>query len=103
MREVYRILFNDIDLFTYPDLYDPFNAPDAEIRMASKPNQTIIISATANGLTKTVACNNIAFGTLDDCYCEEAKALMNAENEIVELLTSLPEWAAFPEYEFFYD
>ncbi len=103
MREVYRILFNDIDLFTYPDLYDPFNAPDAEIRMASEPNQTIIISATANGLTKTVACNNIAFGTLDDCYCEEAKALMNAENEIVELLTSLPEWAAFPEYEFFYD
>ena len=101
MTEVYRILFSDIDIFEYPDSYDPFNAPDAEIRVASEPNQTIIISATANGRTKTVTCNGVAFGSTG--YCEEARAFMNAENKIVDLITSLPEWAAFPEYEFFYE
>lgn len=101
MTEVYRILFSDIDIFEYPDSYDPFNAPDAEIRVASEPNQTIIISVTANGRTKTVTCNEVAFGSTG--YCEEAQAFMDAENKIVELITSLPEWAAFPEYEFFYE
>ena len=101
MREVYRILFSDIDIFEYPDSYDPFNAPDEEIRVASEPNQTIIISVTANGRTKTVTCNGVAFGSTG--YCEEARAFMVAENKIVELITSLPEWAAFPEYEFFYE
>ena len=100
MAEVYRILFSEIDIFQYPDAYDPFNAPDAEVRVASEPNQTIIISVTANGRTKTVTCSEVAFGSSG--YCEEARAFMSAENEIVELITSLPEWAAFPEYEFFY-
>ncbi len=103
MKEVYRILLSDIDLFRYPDSYDPFNAPDAEIRVASTPSQTIIISVAANGRTKTVRCDGIAFGSPDNCYSEEAKAFMNAENEIVEMITSLPEWAAFPEYEFIYE
>ena len=101
MTEVYRILFSEIDIFEYPDSYDPFNAPDAEIRVASEPNQTIIISVTANGRTKTVTCNEVALGSTG--YCEEARAFMDAENKIVELITSLPEWAAFPEYEFFYE
>ena len=101
MTEVYRILLSDIDLFKYPDSYDPFNAPDAEIRVSSEPNQTIILSVTANGRTKTVTCKGIAFGSTG--YCEEVRSFMTAENKIVELITSLPEWAAFPEYEFFYE
>ena len=101
MTEVYRILFSDIDIFEYPDSYDPFNAPDAEIKVASSPSQTIIISVTANGRTKTVTCSEVAYGSSG--YCEEARSFMTAENKIVELITSLPEWAAFPEYEFFYE
>ena len=99
--EVYRVLFSDIDLFQYPDKYDPFNAPDAKFKTMSEPNQTIMISVTANGRTKTVTCSEVAYGASG--YCEEARAFMRAENKIVELLTSLPEWAAFPEYEFFYE
>ena len=101
MIEVSRILLSDIDLFKYPDSYDPFNAPDAKFKMMSEPNQTIIISVTANGRTKTVTCSAVAYGSSG--YCKEARAFMKAENKIVELLTSLPEWAAFPEYEFFYE
>ena len=101
MAEAYRILLSDINIFQYPDRYDPFNAPGAEIRVASEPNQTIIISVTADGRTKTVTCSEVAFGASE--YCEEARTFMRAENEIVALITSLPEWAAFPEYEFFYE
>ncbi len=101
MIEVSRILLSDIDLFKYPDSYDPFNAPDAKFKMMSEPSQTIIISVTANGRTKTVTCSNVAYGSSG--YCKEARAFMSAENKIVELITSLPEWAAFPEYEFFYE
>ena len=103
MKDVYRILFTDNDIFNYPDIYDPFNAPDAEFIMGSEPNQTIIISVTANGQKKTVTCKGIAFGSLDDCYCEEARAFMTAEKEIVDLIRSLPEWEAFPDYEFYYE
>ena len=67
----------------------------------SEPSQTIIISVTANGRTKTVTCREVAYGSSG--YCEEARAFINAENKIVELITSLPEWAEFPEYEFFYE
>ena len=100
--EVYHLL-TDINIFSYPDLYDPFNAPDAENKLMSSPNQSIILSVTADGRTKTVSCESIPFGSLDDCYCNEAREFLYSINKIVELLTSLPEWAAFPEYEFFYD
>lgn len=102
LAEVYRLL-TDIDIFGYPDSYDPFNAPDAEVRMESEPNQTVVISFTANGREKTVACEGIAFGSPEQCYCEEARAFMEAQIRIVKLITSLPEWEAFPDYEFYYE
>ena len=103
LQAVYRSLFLDIDITKYPEFYDPFNAPDAEVKMVSEPNQTIIITATANGRTKTVTCNAIAFGSLQDCFSDEARAFLTAKQEIVNLITSFPEWKAFPEYEFFYE
>ena len=101
--QIYRLLFVDINITEYPDTYDPFNAPDAENKFMSAPDQTIIITATANGKTKTVSCESIALGTLDDCYCEEARAFWTVKDEIVDMITSSPEWEALPEYEFFYD
>lgn len=103
LQTVYRCLFSDIDITKYPESYDPFNAPGADIQMRSEPNQTIIISVTANGSAKTVKCVSIAYGSLNDCCSEEAKAFLLAEREIVNLITSFPEWKAFPEYEHFYE
>ena len=103
LQTVYRCLFSEIDITKYPESYDPFNAPDAETRLMSEPNQTIIISVTANGSTKIVKCEKIAHAGLDYCYCDEAKAFLTAERKIVDLITSFPEWEAFPDYEFFYD
>ncbi|MCR4906431.1 MAG: hypothetical protein K6A33_10155 [Clostridiales bacterium] len=96
MNTVYRRLFSDIDLAAYPDTYDPFDG------MGSKPNQTVIVSATAGGQTKTVTCKGIALGGPEYCYSEEAKAFWTSVTAIVELLTSLPEWEAFPPYEKLY-
>lgn len=103
LQAVYRFLFFDIDITKYPDFYDPFNAPDAEVKIASQPNQTIVITATSNGRTKTVTCTHIAFASLEDCFSDEARAFMRSEQEIVNLITSFSEWKAFPDYEFFYD
>ena len=103
LQTVYDLLFKEIDITGYPDEYDPFNDPDAEIKMISTPSQTVIISVTADGRTKTVACRSISFGGIDACYCAEARDFMTAVNKLKQMLTSLPEWQALPEYEFFYD
>ena len=103
LKTVYRYLFYDIDLTAYPDVFDPFNAPGAETIYTSEPNQTVIISATANGVTKTVTCEKIAYGTPNSCFSEEARQFMLAKDKIVSLITSFPEWEAFPDYEHYYD
>ena len=103
LQTVYRCLFSDINIGRYPDSYDPFNAPDAPISIMTEPNQTIILSVTKNGSTKTVKCDKIAYARLDECYCDDAKAFLTAVREIIDLITSFPEWEAFPDYEFFYD
>lgn len=103
LKTVYRYLFVDINLTAYPDVYDPFNAPGAEIIYTSEPNQTVILSATANGVTKTVTCEKIAFGSPDSYFSEEVRQFMQAKEKIVSLITSFPEWEAFPDYEHYYD
>lgn len=103
MKAVYRWLCLEIDLTAYPYNYDPFNAPDATNKIASSPNQTIVISVSANGKTKTVRCDGIAIAGLLACYDDASRAFLTAEISVVELLTSHPAWRAFPDYEFYYD
>ncbi len=103
LKLVYKYLCLDLHLADYPAEYDPFNAPHAIKKVWSNPSQTIVLSVTANGQTHTVTCNDVALGTINDGYCRDAKMLLQAKNNVVTLLTSLPEWQAFPDYEFFYD
>ena len=69
----------------------------------SEPSQTITVSVTVNGETESVSCKNIAFGSVRDCFSKEAEALWQAVTQTIDLITSLPEWEAFPEYERFYE
>lgn len=101
LSRIYNILFSRIDINSYPNKYDPYNAPDAEIRLVSMPSQTVIISVTANGRTKTVTCDEISFGV--EGYDEHATEFIKAKSDIVNILTSTDEWQALPEYEVFYD
>ena len=40
---------------------------------------------------------------VEECYCREAKEFWTVKIEIVDLITSLPEWKALPDYEFGFD
>ena len=99
----YNALFVGINITDYPDKYDPFNAPGATSRFMSIPNQTIIITATADGVTKTVKCEGIAFGTYEDCYCDEAIRFLSACCDLEDVIMSTDEWLALPDYEFYYE
>lgn len=99
LNEIYRILFYDTDITGYPDEYDPFLDPVTGTSLMSRPTGTVIISATANGVTKTVTCKNIALGEPDRCPSEEGKAFLTAKSRIAAVIKSLPEWEAFPDYE----
>lgn len=101
LYKIYDILYNRINIDSYPDDYDPYNAPDAEVRLVSTPSRTVIISVAANGTEKTVTCKEISFGTVG---CDErATKFLKAVKEITDILTSTDEWQALPEYEVFYD
>ena len=103
LKKVCGWLCTDIDLWQYPDEYDPFNAPDADFRKMSTPSQDIVLSVTANGQTKTVTCNDVMIGTEEDGYCREAKAFLRARTQIIRLLKAQPEWQELPEYDHMFE
>lgn len=100
---IYKLLTEDIDLSLYPAYYDPFNAPNSDTFQASDPSQTIRLSFTANGQTRSVDCVDIAFGRMEECFEKKGEDLLKVARSISELLIDTEEWKAFPEYEFFYD
>ncbi len=102
LKQVYAALCQEIHLQDYPKSYDPFNDPNSNKKTMSSPNQTIIISVTANGETYTVSCFGIPYGSSDDFYCKEAEAFWKAYKKVVGLIVSFPEWEAFPDYEHYY-
>ena len=101
MKTICRIL-TGLDLSSYPASFDPFNAPGASIQHHSEPNQTIIVTVTANGVTNTVRCEGIGFFSLAWCYDGKAGAFYKAVKDVIDILTSTPEWQAFPDYEKYY-
>lgn len=103
LKLIYKYLFIDIDITNYPDKYDPFYNPVNGFEFRSEPSQTIIITATANGITKTITCENIALSGPFDCPTEMGKAFITSADNVSALLMALPEWSAFPDYEFLYD
>ena len=102
-KEVFRILFSDIHIGDYPDEYDPFNDPNAKTKMMSSPSQTIRITVTANGKTKTVACNEVLLSGKGSGWCDEANALLDAFDALETLLTGMPEWQSFPDTTLLFD
>ncbi len=97
-------LTQEIDIYEYPDEYDPFNdgAKEGEW-VGSTPARTIVIRLTANGRTKTVECKGISLGGPEDCRAERGRRFMEAVCGLTDLITSTDEWKALPDYEFLYD
>jgi hypothetical protein len=99
LERAFRLL-SDV-IYKMPDKYDPYNDPSAEHKISSEPSQTIIVTVTANGITKTVECKDVCLtGT---GYDETAKTFLSAVNIIKNILTNTNEWKALPDYEFYYE
>lgn len=98
--EIYTMLLK-MDINSYPDSYDPINAPDAETIIKSEPSKTIILEVYGESIGKSIRCSDIAFGA--DGYDAKARAFLDACNRIEEIITDTKEWKALPEYEVFYE
>ena len=98
LERVYRALAIIDDL---PDEYDPYNAPDSENKISSKPSQTIMVTVTKNGKTKTVTCENVCLS--GEGYDDNAKTFLLAVDVIKSILMNTKAWQKLPDYEFYYD
>jgi hypothetical protein len=98
LERVYRALAIIDDL---PDEYDPYNDPSAENKISSKPSQTIMVTVTKNGKTKTVTCENVCLS--GEGYDDNAKTFLLAVDVIKSILTNTKAWQKLPDYEFYYD
>ena len=91
-KQIYEII-KDLDIFSYPDEYDP-NMKDNGTTIINEPSDTVIISVKG----KTVSCCDVAFfGTTDST--EKGKVFIRAIKDIISIITSSEEWKALPEYE----
>lgn len=91
-KQIYEII-KDLDIFSYPDEYDP-NLKEDGITIMQEPSDTVIISVKG----KTVSCCDVAFfGTTDST--EKGKVFIRAIKDITSIITSSEEWKALPEYE----
>ena len=87
-----------LDLDSYPDApenYDPY--PNVK----SEPSQTVILTVTYNGESKTIQAKNIAFG--GETLTREAAVFLHVRDVIVSIIKETDEWKALPEYEFYYE
>ena len=98
LERAYRALAIIDDL---PDEYDPYNAPDSENKISSKPSQTIMVTVTKNGKPKTVTCENVCLS--GEGYDDNAKTFLLAVDVIKNILTNTKAWQKLPDYEFYYD
>ena len=99
MQEIYELL-KELDLESYPDTYDPINAPDAEVIVLSEPSRTLILSVKKGEVTKTITCNDIAY--MSEGYDKKSQAFLDACTRLEEILTTTKEWLELPEYEHLY-
>ena len=98
--EIYTMLLK-MDINSYPDSYDPINAPNAEIFTKSEPSMTIILDVYGESVGKSIRCSDIAMGT--NGYDAKAQAFLDVCNRIEEIITDSDEWKALPRYEIFYE
>ena len=87
-----------LDLDSYPDApdnYDPY--PNVK----SEPSQTVILTVTYNGESKTIQAKNIALG--GETLTREAAVFLHVRDVIVSIIKETDEWKALPDYEFYYD
>lgn len=91
---VYRLI-KDLDITSYPDVYDPQNG-----KLGSDPSMTVILSVKTDKVEKTVTAEEIALLYTSDN--EAGQRFLTVCRNIEMILTSTEAWKALPEPEFFF-
>ncbi|MBQ7603734.1 MAG: hypothetical protein IJU75_02155 [Clostridia bacterium] len=98
--EIYKMIVG-LDVFSYPDEFDPFNAPDAEERVSSEPSATIELYVTIGGSEKRITAPNVCLSYRSEY--EKGQKFLDVVKYITDILTSSKEWEALPDYEVYYE
>ena len=88
-------ILKNLDIESYPDEFDPYKAGDE--CLTSSPSRDLILKVGE----KTVSCKEIAL--YGSSQSERGQKFLNAVEEIIDIITSTPEWQALPDYEVLYD
>ncbi len=98
--EIYKMI-TALDVFSYPDAFDPFNDPDSDVMRMSSPSATIELYVTIGGSEKRITAPNVCLSYSSEY--EKGQRFLDVVKYITDIITSSEEWKALPDYEFFYD
>lgn len=79
---------------SYPDEYSP-------LKGSTIPSLMIILTATYNGVTKTITCHSVPIG--GEAVNEQGEAFMEVLHAITKAIYASDKWQALPDYEFYYE
>ena len=102
-QEEIRELLSNLDLKAYPEMYDPFNAPNSEQKVMTCPSQDIILVVNLGDEIVEIKAIDIALSGTASGYNSDAREFLKAVERIKDILFATDEWQALPEYEFLYD
>ncbi|MBR6772568.1 MAG: hypothetical protein IKM29_04140 [Clostridia bacterium] len=99
-----RVMLENMDLEAYPYTYDPFNAPDAEIRQMCTPSQNIILTVYSGGsIVRRIECRDVLYFGMAEGYDENAEKFIEFCKVATDFIYATEEWKALPEYEVLYE
>ncbi|MBQ1222889.1 MAG: hypothetical protein IIX84_01230, partial [Oscillospiraceae bacterium] len=99
-----RVMLENMDLDAYPYTYDPFNAPDAEVRKMCKPSQDVILTVYSDGkIVKRIECKDVLYFGMGEGYDENAQAFIEFCKIASDFICMTDEWKSLPEYEVLYE
>ena len=89
-------LIKDLNVTTYPDIYDPHGGG-----LASSPSMTLVLSVKIGSAEKNITAADIALTY--ESKDSKGQNFLTVCKAIEDILTATDEWNALPEYEHFYD
>ncbi|MBR4941347.1 MAG: M56 family metallopeptidase [Clostridia bacterium] len=97
LDEIYGMI-SAMDLEAYPSSYDPFNAPDAELRKVVTPSQNVVLTVYMGDMVmKRIECKNVLYFDMSDGYDDAAQEFIELCRTICNTVYLSEEWQALPE------
>ena len=96
-------LLSSLNLEAYPNEYDPYNAPNSDKTVMTRPSQDIVLTVNLGEEIVEIKCIDIVLSHGNYGYNGAARDFLAVVERIEEILVTTDEWKALPEYEFLYE